>query len=43
VLVLSSVLGLLVEELLTLGALPLNPSVFRVLRVARLTRIFKVT
>ena len=38
ILVISSVLGLIVEVLLTSGSFPLNPAVFRIVRVARLTR-----
>jgi voltage-dependent calcium channel L type alpha-1D len=41
VLVISSVTGFFVELLLTSGAFPLNPAVFRILRVARLTRALK--
>jgi hypothetical protein len=41
VLVVSSSLGWVVEVLLTSGAFPLNPAVFRILRVARLTRALK--
>jgi len=41
ILVVSSVLGWIVEVLLTSGAFPLNPAVFRILRVARLTRALK--
>jgi hypothetical protein len=40
-LVVSSCLGWVVEVLLTSGAFPLNPAVFRILRVARLTRALK--
>mmetsp|Transcript_2583 Transcript_2583/g.3505 ORF Transcript_2583/g.3505 Transcript_2583/m.3505 type:complete len:1818 (-) Transcript_2583:287-5740(-) len=41
ILVISSVTGFFVEILLTSGAFPLNPAVFRILRVARLTRALK--
>jgi hypothetical protein len=41
ILVISSVLGLIVEVLLTSGSFPLNPAVFRIVRVARLTRALK--
>ena len=34
-------MGWIVETILTSGAFPLNPAVFRILRVARLTRALK--
>ena len=41
ILVVMSVLGFIVEIILTGGAFPLNPAVFRIVRVARLTRALK--
>ncbi len=41
VLVVSSIVGFVVEIALTSGKFPFNPSVFRIVRVARLTRALK--
>jgi len=41
VLVVSSVLGFIIETAITSANFPLNPAVFRILRVARLTRALK--